>query len=308
MNRHIFQASLLACLCFALFSCKNKGNEEIDFSAFTPEKLSQNQFEFVEGPAWDGEDLIYFSDIPNTSVHSYNLETGEFTQVLNDSNGANGLLFNREGELLFCEQDTGLISAYNLSSRNRRNLVNNYQGTRFNRPNDLVMDKRGGIYFTDPSWSDERPQLVKGVYYLNNAGELTRVVDNMDKPNGIILSPDEKYLYIVDSAHYKIRRYTLDAPGVLGKEILFAELAYENMKQASNADGLAMDSSGNLFVSYRHGVSVFNSEGKSLGIIKVPEGPSNLEFAGENRNELYITAHTNLYRVTLPVAGLRFPQ
>lgn len=308
MNRQKLQAHLITCLCLALFSSNTFASKEIDFSIFVPEKLSQNQFKFLEGPAWDGDKLIYFSDIPNNSIHSYNTKTGAFTKLLDDSKGANGLMFNRDAELVLCEQETGLISAYNLSTSKKRSLVDSYKGSRFNRPNDLVIDKEGGIYFTDPSWSNERPQRIKGVYYIKSDGELARIVEDMDKPNGIILSPDEKYLYIVDSAHYKIRRYTLKAPGVLGEMQVFAEMAYENARQASSADGLAMDSAGNLFVSYRHGVSVFSAEGKSLGVIKVPEGPSNLEFGGEKMNELYITTPTNLYRVTLPVTGLRFPQ
>lgn len=280
----------------------------LDFSQFEAIKVSQDQFSFVEGPAWDGKDLLYFTDIPNNAIHAYSLSNNSFRQVLNDSEGTNGLLFTPAGTLLLCQQDSGRISEMTLANMQRKPLVETFEGKRFNRPNDLVLDKKGGLYFTDPSWAEERPQQIKGVYYLSAEGKLTRVISDMDKPNGLVLSPNEKYLYIVDSANYKIRRYKIGDAGKLKDLRIFAELNYKDIRQPSNADGIAMDTDGRLYVSYRFGVGVFDENGTHLGTIKTPEGPSNLEFAGAQMNELFITAHTNLYKATLPVRGLRFPQ
>lgn len=302
--RNYLLPGLVSLLCAHVFAEAGQP----DFSAFTPVKISSDQFRFVEGPAWDGEDLVYFTDIPNNAIHTYSLKKQEFTLFLEESQGTNGLLFSRDGLLLLCQQDSGMLGALDLNSKKLTALVESYAGKRFNRPNDLVMDKSGGIYFTDPSWSQDRPQAIKGVYYLSATGELTRLVEDMDKPNGIILSPDEKVLYVVDSANYAIRRYKVNAPGKLAAMKVFAELDNKNIDQPSNADGLAIDTEGRLYVSYRFGVSVFDKSGEHLGTIKLAEGPSNLEFAGKEMNILFITAHTNLYKAVLPVTGVRFPR
>lgn len=297
----------LACISlFPVYVFAEKA--DLDFTRFEAVKVSQDQFKFVEGPAWDGKDLLYFTDIPNNAIYAYSLANNSFRQILNDSEGTNGLLFTRDAALLLCQQDSGRISRMTLTNMERTPLVESFEGSRFNRPNDLVMDKTGGLYFTDPSWADERPQTIKGVYYLSAAGKLRRVISDMDKPNGVVLSPDEKFLYVVDSANYKIRRYHMNTAGKPKDVRVFAELNYKDIRQPSNADGLAMDTDGRLYVSYRFGVGVFNEGGTHLGTIKVAEEPSNLEFAGAQMNELFITAHTNLYKVQLPVRGLRFPQ
>lgn len=274
------------------------------------EKLSEDQFEFVEGPAWDNSGGIYFTDIPNNSIYRYDLATEAFTLVTENTAGANGLMFNRQNNLLACEQETGAVSVWSTDGTRLETLVAEYDGTRFNRPNDLVVDKNNGIYFTDPSWSEERPQEIKGVYYLDAEGNLSRLIEDMDKPNGIILSSDESTLYIADTDSFEVRAYPVTAPGQLGERIVFAALSrpdgYDG--KSSGADGVALDIHGNLYVTSRFGVQIFSPEGEFIDLIEIPEAPTNCVFSGENLDTLFITARKNVYAIKLNTRGVIFPQ
>ena len=272
------------------------------------EKLSTDQFTFLEGPAFDGGHLLYFTDMPANAIYTYDLASKQIAQFMGDTHNGNGLLFNREGKLLLCEQDAGLISAIDLNDKSRVVITSGYEGKRFNRPNDLVMDKSNGIYFSDPSWAPSNPQPLKGVYYTDDKGSTALLVADMDKPNGVVLTADEKYLYVDDSGSDIVRRYPVLAPGKLGEKVDFAKLPGGSLFGGSGADGVAIDVEGRLFVTYRQGIAVFDAKGKMLGNIPFPEQVSNCTFAGKDMNELYVTGRKNLYRVTLPTRGLRFPQ
>lgn len=274
------------------------------------EKLSGDQFDFAEGPAWDNNGGVYFTDIPNNSIYRYDLATKKFTLVTDHTAGANGLMFNRENNLLACEQDIGAISLWNINGTKLETLVAEYDGIRFNRPNDLVLDKSNGIYFTDPSWSEERPQEIKGVYYLDAEGNISRLIEDMDKPNGIILSRDESTLYIADTDSFEVRAYPVAAPGQLGERTVFATLnrpdGYEG--KSSGADGVALDSHGNLYITSRFGIQIFSPEGEFIDLIEVPEAPTNCVFTGMDLDTLFITAGKNVYAVKLNTRGVTFPQ
>ncbi len=273
-------------------------------------KLSRDQFEFVEGPAWDNKGTVYFTDIPNNSIYRYNPVSGEFTRITDNSAGTNGLMFNRDNNLLACEQETGALAEWDTDGNRLGTLVAEYNGIRFNRPNDLVVDKSNGIYFTDPSWSEERPQQIKGVYYLDADGNVTRLVEDMDKPNGIILSPDESVLYISDTDSFDVRAYPVIAPGKLGERMTFATLTHPDDYEShiSGADGVAIDVHGNLYVTTRFGVQIFDPQGEFVDLIELPEAPTNCVFSGENLDTLFITARKNVYRIKLNTRGLIFPQ
>ena len=272
------------------------------------QKLSNDEFEFLEGPAWDGDKLVYFTDIPNNTIHTYNLETKKTGVFTNESNGANGLMFDRESHLISCEQNTGLLSRIDISNNAREIIVDSFAGKRFNRPNDLVVDKANGIYFTDPTWADEYPQQHKGLYYQSANGDIEILATDFDKPNGVILSPDEKFLYVGDSNTFNIKRYTILSPGKIGERIDFAELPHEVKSSSSSADGMAISNDGELFVTYQSGVAIFNKEGESLGVIQLPEQPSNATFVGKDLDTLFVTAKHNIYSIKLNVKGIYFPQ
>ncbi|HEX7447679.1 MAG TPA: SMP-30/gluconolactonase/LRE family protein [Pirellulales bacterium] len=262
-------------------------------------------FEFTEGPAADKNGVIYFSDIPASKV--YRLEADDKVSVFrHPSNHTNGSMFNAEGELVSCEMD-GQVVAVSADGQKVRPLAAMYEGKRFNAPNDLVVDRADGVYFTDPHFlaPEPLPQGVTAVYYVGGGGLVKRLIDDLKAPNGVILSVDEKTLYVVPSMQAEVMAYPVEAPGKLGKAKVFCRLKQPEGQQNRGGDGLTIDSKGNLYITTNLGLQVIDREGKHLGIIEVPEPPANVTFGGKDFKTLYITARTSLYRAEMEVKGHR---
>ncbi|MER3415292.1 MAG: gluconolactonase [Gemmataceae bacterium] len=264
-------------------------------------------FAFTEGPAVDRQGNVYFSDIPNEKI--YKIDTsGKLSVFREKSNHANGLMVNGRGEIVACEMD-GAIVALSSDGRERRVLADGYQGKRFNAPNDLVIDQQGGIYFTDPSFRAPMPlpQEKTAVYYLAPDGKVTRLIDDLPNPNGVILSPDETKLYVVPTGQAQVMVYPVEAPGKLGPGKVFCSLKQPEGRQNTGGDGLTVDCKGNLYITSVLGLQVFNPDGQLLGIIKFPEQPANVTFGGPDLKTLYVTARTSVYTAPMAVQGHRFP-
>jgi gluconolactonase len=182
-----------------------------------------------------------------------------------------------------------------------RVVVEKYQDKLLNGPNDLWINSNKGIYFTDPYFKREwwnhstRPQEYQGVYYLApDHVTLTRVIDDLKQPNGIVGTPDGKTLYIADNGGRKTWSYTINADGSLTNKKLFCEMG---------SDGMTIDSKGNLYLT-GGGVTIFDPNGKKIGNIPVPEKwTSNVCFGDRDMKSLFITASTGLYRIKLKVKG-----
>ena len=222
-------------------------------------------FKFTEGPAADRDGNVYFSDIPNEKIHKVDTK-GKLTLFRDKSNRANGLMVNSKGEIIACEM-TGQVAAYSADGKKRRVLVAKHAGKRFNAPNDLVIDKKGGIYFTDPTFGAPRPlpQGKAAVYYLSSEGKTTRLIDDLPNPNGVILSPDEKTLYVVPTGQADMMSYPVEAPGKIGKGKILCTLRQPKGVKNSGGDGLAIDEKGNLYITSRLGLQVFDSSGQVPG-------------------------------------------
>lgn len=265
---------------------------------------------FLEGPAWDGKNTLYFSDIPNNLIYQYQ-EPDSFRIFVSNSAAANGLMFDRQGRLVVCQGGSGQVVALDQSGQVTETLAAGFRERPFNSPNDLVIDSKGGIYFTDPRFGDSAnmPQDKEAVYYRNPAGEIIRVIDTLSKPNGIILSPDEQTLYVADTFSKYITAYKISATGLPTDRYLFAELSVpaDAENDRSGADGMTIDVLGNLYVTTRLGVQILSKSGKLIGIIQVSETPSNCTFGGPELKTLFITARKHLYAIDLKVAGLQFP-
>lgn len=305
MNRMLLVA---VCLCLVAGSL-NAGEEQKPIPGIGPvgkiEKLPM-KFSFTEGPAADREGNVYFSDIPNEKIHKVTPK-GELSVFVDKSNHANGLMVNAKGEIVACEMD-GQIAAWSPDGKTRRVIADKYDGKRFNAPNDLVIDKDGGIYFTDPMFRapDPRPQDKLAVYYVSPDGKVSRLIDNLPNPNGVILSPDEKTLYVIPSGQADMMQYPVMSPGKIGKGSVFCTLQQGKGKKNTGGDGLTVDTKGNLYITSGLGLQVFTPEGKMLGIISFPEQPANATFGGPDLRTLYVTARSSVYTVPMEATGHRF--
>lgn len=263
-------------------------------------------FAFIEGPACDAAGNLYFTDIPNNRIHKRTPD-GTLSVFVEPSGHCNGLMVVGD-RLLACEMD-GRLKEFSLADGKETVLADKYEDKRFNAPNDLVIDKSGGIYFTDPRFRapDPWPQTKEAVYYRAADGKVTRLIADRTAPNGVILSPDEKTLYVVPSMEQQMWAYPVEAPGKLGTGKVFCEVKQKEGQSNGGGDGLTIDTNGNLYITTALGLQVFDAAGKALGIIAFPEQPANVTFGGPNRTTLFVTARTSLYAVETAATGHVFP-
>lgn len=252
-------------------------------------------FTFTEGPAADALGNVYFSDIPNNRIHILR-NNGELETFNANSNGSNGLFFDNRWRLFAAEGGAGRISRLSLRG-DAVPVISRYQGNAFNSPNDLWVDADGGIYFTDPRYGNEAgvPQDGYHVYYLPaGAAEAIRIINDMQRPNGIIGTRDGTTLYVADHGAGQTFAYTITGPGELSDKRLFA---------AQGSDGVALDENGNLYLTGSN-ITVYNPAGQLIETIEVPLVPANLTFGGPNRDILTITARTTVFTLQMNVRGM----
>jgi len=257
------------------------------------EKLAGG-FAFTEGPAADAQGNVFFSDIPNNRIHKWSLD-GKLSTFRENSGGANGLYFDKNGNLLACEGGGRRLVSIDPKG-NVTVLADNYQGKRFNSLNDLWIDPKGGVYFTDPRYGDRGgiEQDGEHVYYLSpDRKKLTRVISDMVRPNGVIGTPDGKTLYVADNGDNKTFVYKVNEDGTVAGKKLFAP---------EGSDGMTIDNEGNVYLTTKV-VAVYNKDGQKIEEIQVPEGPANVTFGGRDNQTLFITARTSLYAAKMRVKG-----
>jgi gluconolactonase len=260
-------------------------------------------FGFVEGPAADGQGNLYFSDIPNNRINVLDA-SGEVSAFVEPSGHTNGLMV-QGNRLVACQMD-GQLAAIDLKTKAISALAEGYEGKRFNAPNDLTIDRSGGVYFTDPHFRapEPLPQGKTAVYYRAADGKVSRLIDNLPAPNGVILSPDEKTLYVIPTGQKEMMAYPVESTGKLGEGRVFCALQQPQGRDNTGGDGLTIDTKGNLYITSALGLQVFDPQGKLLGIIRFPEQPANAAFGGKDRKTLYATARTSLYSVEMESQGL----
>lgn len=264
------------------------------------QKIS-GQFSFTEGPAADKKGNIYFTDQPNDQIWKYDVY-GKLSLYMEKAGRSNGLYFDRKGNLISCADNNNEI--WKISPAKKTTvLVGKIQGKRLNGPNDLWVNKSGGIYFTDPYykrpwWNHTEPEIAgQHVYYYDPVSKDVRAVDtNMQKPNGIVGTPDGRFLYVADIGASKTYRYKISPDGTLSEKTLFTE---------QGSDGMTIDVRGNLYLTGK-GISVFNPEGKKIAQIDVPESwTANVCFGGKKHDMLFITASKTVYTLMMQVKGAR---
>ena len=262
-------------------------------------------YSFSEGPAADAVGNIYFSDGSNDKIHFY--PYGRPVEVfVDDCTDANGMMFNRNGELVSVEGSLRHVVAFDTRTKQKRVLVNQIDGVEFNEPNDLTFDLDNGFYFTDPYYQHRKQgaTMKEDVYYVSNTGKVSRVSTVCVRPNGTILSADCKTLYVADNGSKKVYRYDVLGPGKLANETVF-------VNDAPNSDGITLDEMGNLYVTCSgDGIRVYDKTGKPIGIIGKDQGipyASNCVFGGPNFSILYVTSVDKFYGIPMKVQGLLPP-
>lgn len=265
------------------------------------------EFSFTEGPAANVAGDVYFSDIPATKVYKV-LPDNQVEVFRGESGRANGMMFNAAGELVTCEM-TGRVTAVDPATGAVRELASQFEGNRFNAPNDLVVDATGGVYFTDPDFGapQPNPQPTMGVYYIAPDRGVSRVVAGLPRPNGVILSPDEKTLYVIPTGQAEMMAYPVLAPGKLGEGRVFCKLQQAENQTNGGGDGLTVDTAGNVYITSALGLQVFNPAGELLGILTFPKQPANVAFGGADHKTLYVTARNSVYVVPMEAQGHVFP-
>lgn len=258
-------------------------------------KKLAGDFKFTEGPAADKNGNICFTDIPNNRILKWSLD-GTLSTFVENSRGANGLYFDKDGNLIACAGGAGQMISIDPAGTVTV-LAETYKDKPFNSPNDLWIDPAGGVYFSDPRYGprENLPQDGEHVYYLSpDRKQVTRVIDDMVRPNGLIGTGDGK-LYVADAGANQTFVYTISVDGTLADKKLFAP---------QGSDGMTIDERGNVYLT-GDAVTVYDPSGQVIQAIAVPERPSNLTFGGKDGKTLFITARTSLYAIEMQVGGLK---
>lgn len=293
------------------------------------EKLADG-FTFTEGPVWidgrnraiapgDDEGFLLFSD-PNNNLIYRMTPDGEVSVYLTKSGyagenigeyrqpGSNGLTTDGEGRLTICQHGNRRVVRIEKNGLTTV-LADKFNGKRLNSPNDLVYRSDGALFFTDPPFGlpkfaddSRREQPHFGVYSVKD-GKVQLVSKDFDGPNGLAFSPDEKFLYVGtwNTEQTLVNRYPVNADATLGKGELFHDLTTPGAEDA--IDGIKVDKAGNVFVSGPGGLWIFSPDGKHLGTLRGPEHPHNMAWGGTDRQTLYLTAQTGIYRLRLNNPG-----
>ena len=285
-------------------------------------EILASDFQWAEGPTWDKHrEQLYFTDVPANKAYVWKESRG--AEVFLDPSGsdategfrepgANGLLYVDTNRLLLANHGLRAVQMLNLEDQSRQNLIDRFDGKKFNSPNDLVMSSDGHIYFSDPPYglaglndSPMKEQSHNGVYRLSPAGDVELLTDALTFPNGVSLSPDETTLYVAQSDPQQPVVFAIDINGNAPKapEIFFDMKPYMSEAAPGLPDGFAMCETGDMFVTGPGGVFILSPDGQVLGRILTGSATANCAF-GEAGRTLFITAQDRLLRIPTKALGL----
>ena len=295
----MFRTSSLFGLATLLFSLYPAHAQDSGLIADGAELVEvRGGFGFLEGPVTDRSGDLYFTDINNNQIWRYTAG-GEFEVVIEPSNNANGLTLDLDGSLLICEQNAQRITRREADG-SLSVVADSYNGAPLNSPNDLWVHPDGSIYFTDPRYRwPEGPPSQPGEYVYRISPDRQSVealVTDIPKPNGIVGTEDGSTLYLASTETLKIYRFDIAADGTLENRIEFAD---------QGSDGMTLDEFGNVYLTWRGGVSIRNPDGEEIEFIETPQNPANVGFGGADGRTLYMTARTSLYSLRMDVTASR---
>lgn len=270
------------------------------YDTLSKPQLISKQFSFTEGPSVDKKGNVFFTDQPNNKIWEYSVD-GKLSIFMDNAGRSNGTYFDNKGNLITCADEHDQL--WSISPNKKvKVLVHDLDGQLLNGPNDVWVTPNGDLYITDPYyqrdyWARKKPDLVEqNVYYLaKGSKKLATVVTDMRQPNGIVGSPDGKYLYIADIGANKTYKYTINPDGSLSNKQLFTE---------QGSDGMTLDSEGNVYLT-GSGVTIYNPSGTKITHININEPwTANLCFGGKNKDDLFITASKAIYVLHMKVRGV----
>lgn len=296
---------ILICLISFLFSsiatAQIQDKKNLVAKKATLIKVS-DEFKFTEGPAIHRTGDVYFTDQPNNQILKWSFSTGDISVFMEDAGRANGMFFDRSGNLIVCADMENQLWSVD-EKGNKTVLLESFKGKKLNGPNDLWVAPNGGIYITDPLYKrdywtrdPEMQQDGEHLYYLSpDRVQFFRVDEKLIKPNGIIGTPDGKKLYVADIEDNKTYVYDIEEDGYLQNRKLFVEMG---------SDGMTIDHRGNVYLTGKTGVTVFNTKGDQVSHIPVDEPwTANVAFGGPMRKTLFITASESVYTLEMKVRG-----
>ncbi len=331
LNRSILVIFIIHLVCLMPAQAQEavSGDENIIIPGTAVELLFDGAV-FTEGPAVAPDGKVYFSDITRTSttgmqpghIWVYDPETGETSIFRSPSGMSNGIIFDRNGDMIVAEgADTGgrRITKTDMNTGKSVILAGLFNGGPFNSPNDVAIDQAGHIYFTDPRYYGYEPiyQPVQGVYRIDPDRTVSLIIADRGKPNGVIVSPDQQTLYVAELDHGTtgdlpegvpaawgnrgVYAYDLDADG----NVKFREKLID-LAPRVGVDGMAIDEDGNIYATVGNpsGVAVYSPQGEQLAFIPTPFGVTNVTFGrGSEINTLYITSGGGLYKIKVKARG-----
>ena len=288
-------------LSILVFSCKAQHSSIIANDALLVKVDST--YSFTEGPASDKDGNVYFTDQPNDKIIKWHANDNSLSIFKEPSGRANGLYFDHDGNLLAAADENNELWRID-SNGNVDTLLTSFEDKKLNGPNDIWVDLKGGIYFTDPYyqreyWTRTKAEISeKNVYYISPDGkEVSIIASGFVQPNGIIGTPDGKTLYVADIGDKKTYAYTIQPNGTLTGKKLFTNMG---------SDGMTIDNKGNIYLT-GDGVTVFNKKGEQIHHIPINENwTANITFGGKDQNILFITAMGAIYTLKMNVKGVRY--
>ena len=279
-------------------------------------------FTFTEGPIWNPDGFLLFSDMPGDVRRRWDPDSG-VSEVANPSNKGNGMTIDNDGRLVVCEHVTSSVVRMDPDGKGggREVLATHYEGRELNSPNDVVVKSDGAIYFTDPTYGRmpgfgiEREQDLdfQGVYRIApGGGDPQLLVDDFDQPNGLCFSTDESLLYINDTTRAHIRVFDVQSDGTIANSRVLADgIGSGSLEIGDLVDGMKLDERGNVWVTGPGGVCVFDPQGEHIGTVEVPENVGNINWArppgSPDWSQLFIPATSSVYRIQCKVSGNRLP-